>query len=131
MFHTPLHFFTLPSLHFLEICLIMNFVCPSRSGIVSKWLIGRNVMFLSSRHHFSVADFHCGQASRLTNTISCHHRDTVSDTDLSTYMLLTLQQNYCVCEIVLTDDVVFTKDELNDLLLTALSTLRLAFCTQF
>jgi len=29
-----------------------------------------------------VADFNSGQASHLTNTISNHHRDTVSDTDL-------------------------------------------------
>ena len=48
----------------------------------SDSFIGRNVVFLSSRYHFSVADFNSGQASRLTNTISCHHRDTVSDTDL-------------------------------------------------
>ena len=49
-------------------------------GIVARSdsFIGRNVMFLtlSRRYHFSVADFHSGQASCLTNAISCYHRDT-------------------------------------------------------
>jgi len=55
----------------------------------------RNVMFLCNRFHFSVADFKYGQASHLSNTISRHHLDTVSDT---IYMLLILRQNYCACE---------------------------------
>jgi len=39
-------------------------------------------MFLCNRFHFSVADFKFGQASHLSNTISRHHLDTVSDEDL-------------------------------------------------
>ena len=45
----------------------------------SNSFIGRNVMFLCNRFHFSTADFKCGQASHLSNTISRHHLDTVSD----------------------------------------------------
>jgi len=36
----------------------------------SHSFIGRNVMFLCNRFHFSVADFKFGHASHLSNTIS-------------------------------------------------------------
>jgi len=60
----------------------------------SHSFIGHNIMFLCYHFHFSAADFKFGQASHLSNTISSHHRDTVSDEDL--YMLI-LRQNYCAC----------------------------------
>jgi len=50
-------------------------------------------MFLCNRFHISAADFKFGQASHLSNTISRHHLDTVSND-----MLLILRQNYCACE---------------------------------
>jgi len=48
----------------------------------SNSFIGRNVMFLCNRFHLSAAGFKFGQASHLSNTISRHHLDTVSDEDL-------------------------------------------------
>jgi len=82
----------------------------------SHSFIGRNVMFLCNRFHFSAADFKFGQSSCLSTTISRHHLDTVSDTDLyaanSAAELLCLRdQSY-----TLTNDVVLNKDELSDLL---------------
>jgi len=73
-------------------------------------------MFLCKPFHFSASDFKCGQASHLSNTISRHHLDTVSDEDLSAVnfaaeLLCLRHQSY-----ILTDDVVLNKDDLNDLL---------------
>jgi len=73
-------------------------------------------MFLCNRFHFSAADFKFGQASHLSNTISRHHLDTVSDEDLyavsfAAELLRLRDQSY-----ILTNDVVLNKDDLNDLL---------------
>ena len=73
-------------------------------------------MFLCNRFHFSAADFKCGQASHLSNTISRHHLDTVSNEDLyavnfAAELLCLRDQSY-----ILTNDVVLNKDDLNDLL---------------
>jgi len=66
-------------------------------------------MFLCNRFHFSVADFKFGQASHLSNTISRHHLDTVSDEDLyavnfAAELLCLWDQSY-----ILTNDVVLKK----------------------
>ena len=66
--------------------------------------------------HFSAADFRFGQASHLSNTISRHHLDTVSDEDLyavnfAAELLCLRDQSY-----ILANDVVLNKDDLNDLL---------------
>ena len=68
------------------------------------------------RFHFSAADFKFGQASHLSNTISRHRLDTVSDEDLyavsfASELLCLRDQSY-----ILTNDVVLNKDDLNDLL---------------
>ena len=69
-----------------------------------------------SRFHFSAADFRFDQASRLSNTISRHHLDIVSDEDLyavnfAAELLCLRDQSY-----TLTNDVVLNKDDLSDLL---------------
>jgi len=66
---------------------------------------------------FSVADFNSGFTS---NTISRHYRDTVSDMDL--YPVNFAAELLCLRDssYVLIDDVVFSKDEVNDFLSTAL-----------
>ena len=79
----------------------------------SHSFIGRNVMFLCNRFHFSAADFKFGQVSHLSNTISLN---TVSDEDLyavhfAAELLCLRDQSY-----ILTNDVVLNKDDLNDLL---------------
>ena len=69
--------------------------------------IGRNVMFLCNRFHFSAADFKFGQASHLSNTISRHHMDIVSNEDAVNFaaeLLCLRDQSY-----ILTNDVVLNK----------------------
>ena len=82
----------------------------------SSSFIGRNFMFLCNRFHFSAADFRFCQASHLSNIISRHHLETVSDKDLydvnfAAELLCLRDQSY-----TLTNDVVLNKDDLNDLL---------------
>ena len=81
----------------------------------SNSFIGRNVVFLRNRFHLSAADFKFGQASHLSNTISRHHLNTVSDEDLyavnfAAELLCLRDQTYSF-----TNDVVLNKDDLNDL----------------
>ena len=71
-------------------------------------------MFFYVIFSFLVTDFKFGQASHLSNTISRHHLDTVSDEDLyavnfAAELLCLRDQSYN-----LTNDVVLNKDELND-----------------
>jgi len=54
---------------------VANYGILARSDL----FIGRNVMILYNRFHFSAADFRFSLASRLSNTILRHHLDTVSD----------------------------------------------------
>jgi len=70
------------------------------------------VMFFCNRFHFSAADFKFGQASHLSNTISRHHLDTVSDAVNFAEELLCLRDR----SYILTNDVALNKDDLNDLL---------------
>ena len=76
--------------------------------------------------HFSAADFKFGQASHLSNTISRHHLDTVSDEDL--YAVSFAAELLVLClrdqSNTFTNDVVLNKDDLNDLLSVVL-------CKQF
>jgi len=68
-------------------------------------------MFLCNRFHFSAADFKFGQVSHLSNTISRHHLDTVSNEDLyavnfAAELLCSRDQSY-----TLNNDVVLNKDD--------------------
>jgi len=72
-------------------------------------------MFLCNRFHFSADDFKFGQASHLSNTISRHHLDTVSNEDLyaanfAAELLSLRDQSY-----TFTNDVVLNKHYLNNL----------------
>ena len=82
------------------------------------------MLFLCNRFHFSAADFTFGQASNLSNTISRHHLDTVSDEDL--YVVSFAAELLCLRDqsYILTNDVVLNKDDLNNLLSVVL-------CQQF
>ena len=81
----------------------------------SNSFIGRMLMFLCNRFHFSAADFKFGHPS---NTISRHHLDTscvrwrfIYAVNFAAELLCLRNQSY-----TFTNDVVLNKEDLNDLL---------------